>query len=179
MVTGIFSKKIDMRGNLDWSELPLPYVDSLEGEEIAAYLGGFIFSFTGETSYDNLASCVTNQSSLLNQWSQAADSLMDRHNDDVSASVAHMIATIQQLDQNVAQCSEETQAQIDSIKSTVADYGTPDEAKIIANLTDSKDHVELQMAKMKMHAAMHNYLDYGVAFTDVFITLALSLSSMS
>lgn len=159
-----------MEGSLDWPRLP--YAPSHDGEEVAGYLAGLIYGFTKEESYDNLASCVNSQDTLLNSWTQATDSLMARHNDDVATFVAHTHATILGLSSYVAECSEQTRSQVERIQEQVQTEGEPSEEAILANLLENKDHVELEMAKMKMHGAMHNYLDFGVAYTDIFLTLA-------
>lgn len=99
-----------MSGSLDWPRLP--YAPSHDGEEVAGYLAGLIYGFTSEESYDNLASCVISQDTFLDSWTQATDSLMARHNDDVATAVAHTHATILGLDSLVAECSEETRSQV-------------------------------------------------------------------
>ena len=42
---------------------------------------------------------------------------------------------------------------------------------IIANLAENKKHIELMMAKMKMQHVVHDYIEYGLSYGDIYMTL--------
>ena len=46
-----------------------------------------------------------------------------------------------------------------------------DEATIVARLAAHKNHLELTLAKMKMHAALHDYSEWVMSVANLYLTV--------
>jgi|Transcript_35589 ribosomal protein S8 len=80
---------------------------------------------------------------------------MKRYNDDVADGVAHLRAVYQSLSSATANCSSKTQKEIASVVERLDQI--KDEASLMSNMAENKNHVELTLAKMKMTAVIHDY----------------------
>ena len=154
-------------GSIHWDELP--YDEPKQGEEVSGYVAGAIEAFTGEKVVENLADCLANQGTLLDGFQASAESIMKRYNDDVVDGVAHLRTVYMGLEGAVSGCKKETQTLVQGLSAKV---GEVDEKTILANLADKKKHVELLMAKMKMTDVAHEFDQYGVYLSELYLTLA-------
>lgn len=125
--------------------------------------------FTSHQNRDNLAECLSNQDVLLQNFQESAASIMKRWNADVEDGVTHLRTTYQSLTGASTNCSADTQEQI---KTVVERLNEINEETILNNLAESKHHVELTFANMKMNASVHDFSTYGMNLADLYITLA-------
>jgi len=156
LADGMFPERQAKEGNLDWPALP--YQPVHQGEEVAGYVWGAINAFTGVKSTDNLAGCISESETLLLDFRAVDESLMKRSNEDVVQGLAHLAATYKSLSSYVAGCSDQTKQQVQMVEARLV---ATDEAKILANLAEHKNHVELTLAKMKMQASLHDFPEWG------------------
>lgn len=131
-------------------------------------MSGTIHAFTNQQSTDNLATCLTSQDILLDGFKDAEATLMKRYNEDVVQGVAHLNSIYKSLGSYVEACSDKTKEQVKIVESKLA---AVDEATILANLADHKNHIELTYAKMKMHAIMHDFPEWGMSLADFYTTV--------
>ena len=95
---------------------------------------------------------------------------MRRYNQDVIDGAKQLEKLIGPLDQNVANCKDETKEQVKAMQTTLSQHSYTDE-NIIANLSAKQKHIEIMMAKMKMQYVVHDYIEYGFSFGDIYSTL--------
>lgn len=95
---------------------------------------------------------------------------MARYNKDIISSVEQLETIINSLDKNVVNCKDTTKAQVTAMQAKIAQGSHTDES-IIANLSTGEKHIEYMMAKMKMQHTVHDYIEYGVSFGDIYLTL--------
>ena len=164
--SGMFPIKQEKQSNLNWE--PLPYIDAQPGEEIAGYVSGTIKMFTQKQNHDDLASCLSNQDTLLEGFHQSAESIQKRYNADIEDGIAHLRTIYLSLGSAAANCQDTTKSQIKLIKDGLEEINAD---TIIANLAEYEKHVKLNMTKMKMHSSVNEFHDYGMNLADIYITL--------
>lgn len=67
-------------------------------------------------------------------------------------------------------CSASTQEQIKKVVDRLSD--DIDSEAVIANLSESQNHIKLGMTKMKMDASVHDFPNYGITLADIYTTLS-------
>jgi len=162
---GLFPTPQEKSGNLTWD--PLPYNKPFPGEQIAGYVGGIIYQFTGAKSTNDLSTCIAAQDDLLKSFDDAADTLMKRYNDDLITGVSDLNEIFKNLDASVAECSQLT---IDEVKKVQERVAAVEDEVLLSNVTDNKNHIELTYAKMKMAAEEHDFFNYGANLAEFYLT---------
>ena len=126
-----------------------------------------IYQFTGEKSIDDLATCISAQENLLYSFENAADTLMNRYNDDLVNGVSALNDIFKTLDTSVTGCKPDTMKNIKLVQERV----TVVEGEILlANVADNKHHIELTYSMMKMQAQQHDFFRYGVNLAEFYLT---------